>query len=286
MAIRAGTRNDEENMKQEKQKWKESLRKEIINKKIFQSRQVLSPTAVQIVHQEQPEHEEQEAQKKEETGKKKEYLPVNQHAKKHAWKSKKKCWYCHSPYHLKKDCKNMQCFYCLRLGHIKANCYKRKIDLIFEWLVQMAKNIKEIQKRRFKTQKNVLDKIKESSFVQKEGSHYLFWKDQEVGIYTGPGIPTPTKKLLKHPEDYKLTEVVVRKGIPIEKLKLLKGFTNWCMCGRTGLTGEQFKRHIFLEHKGIAPPSSVLNRPFYVDWVDFFSDEAEILYSNISPDCL
>ena len=55
----------------------------------------------------------------------------------------------------------MQCFYCLRLGHIKANCYKRKIDLIFEWLVQMAKDIKEIQKRRFKTQKNVLDKIKE-----------------------------------------------------------------------------------------------------------------------------
>ena len=79
-------------MKQEKQKWKESLRKEIINKKIFQSRQVLSPTAVQIVHQEQPEHEEQEAQKKEETGNKKEYLPVNQHSKKHAWKSKKKCW--------------------------------------------------------------------------------------------------------------------------------------------------------------------------------------------------
>ena len=50
--------------------------------------------------------------------------------------------------------------------------------------------------------------------------------------------------------------MAVRKGIPIEKLKLMKGFTNWCICGQTGLTGEQFKRHIYLEHKGIAPSTS------------------------------
>ena len=58
--------------------------------------------------------------------------------------------------------------------------------------------------------------------------------------------------------------------IPIKKKKLMKSFTNFCMCEQTSLTGEQFKRNIYLEHKDITPPSNVLNRPFYVDLADFF----------------
>ena len=100
----------------------------------------------------------------------------------------------------------------------------------------MTKNIKELQKRRFKTQKNVLNIIREISFFQKENSNYLNWKDKEVGIHTDPEMPIPIKKPLKHPEDYKLTKVVVRKGTPIEILKLLKDFTKLCISGSKGPT--------------------------------------------------
>ena len=50
----------------------------------------------------------------------------------------------------------------------------------------------------------------------------------------------PFRKLLPHQDDIKLAEVVVKKGIPIGKLKLLKGFSNWCSCGQTGLTDKEF----------------------------------------------
>ena len=42
------------------------------------------------------------------------------------------------------------------------------------------------------------------------------------------GTRIPFRKLLPHPDVIKLTEGMVKKGIPIGKLKLLKGFSNWC----------------------------------------------------------
>jgi hypothetical protein len=74
------------------------------------------------------------------------------------------------------------------------------------------------------------------------------------------------------------------KGIPIGKLKLLKGFSNWCFCGQTSLTDKEFRRHIKTEHNGMALPISILNRPPWIDWVDFFSDEAEVLFRGIDID--
>ena len=92
MESREGTTNEEETIKQENQKWKETLRKRKINEKIFQSRHAPSQSEAQNVLQEQYEPEEQEVQIKEESGRKRPYLPVNQRSKKHIWKNKKKCW--------------------------------------------------------------------------------------------------------------------------------------------------------------------------------------------------
>ena len=103
----------------------------------------------------------------------------------------------------------------------------------------------------------------------------LLWKQQEVGEYTGPGRPTPTRLLLKHPYDIKLREMVQGKPVKREKLNLLTGFSNWCPCGKTGLTNKEFKRHISLEHDGYALPNSILNRPPWVDWVDFYTKKVK-----------
>ena len=101
----------------EKENLKEITRKEAKEKKLSRRREQLQsiirskrfpPThqEIQTVNKRQPESEGKgDTQMKEESKKEiKGYLPVDQHYKrKHSWKSKKKCWYCRSPYHLKKD---------------------------------------------------------------------------------------------------------------------------------------------------------------------------------------
>jgi len=78
--------------------------------------------------------------------------------------------------------------------------------------------------------------------------------------------------------------VVLRNPVKREKLNLLTGFTNWYHCGKIGITNKEFKRHISLEYGGYALPNSILNKPPLVDWMDFYSDEAEILFfSGIGP---
>ena len=178
----------------------------------------------------------------------------------------------------------MQCFYCRRLGHLKANCFKRKLDYIFKWLWKMAANAREIDKRRNSQREHIQALIEECKFIHSEDSFKLNWKNKEIGEYNKPGTPIPFRKLLPHPNDIQITEVVVKKGIPIGKLKLLKGFSNWCFCGQTGLTNKEFLRHIKVEHNGMALPTSVLNRPPWINWVDFYSDESEVLFSGIDID--
>ena len=117
--------------------------------------------------------------------------------------------------------------------------------------MEMATKIKLVQMNKHKDQMNVEKLIKESKFT------------------------------LKHPYDIRLTEVILMKPIKREKLKLLRDFSNWCPCGKTGLTNKEFKCHIFMEHDGYELPNSILNRPPWVDLVDFYSDEAEILFSGI-----
>ena len=144
----------------------------------------------------------------------------------------------------------------------------------------MTANAREIDKRRNSQREHIQALIEESKFIHSEDSFKLNLKNKEIGEYNKPGTPIPFRKLLPHQEDIQITEVVVKKGIPIGKLKLLKGFSNWCFCGQTGLTNKEFLRHIKVEHNGMALPTSVLNRPHWIDLVDFFSYKAEVLFSG------
>ena len=173
----------------------------------------------------------------------------------------------------------MQCFYGLRLGHLKLNCFKRKLD-IFKWLCKTVANAREIDKRRNRQRENIQAVIEECIFIHSEDSFKLNWKNKEIGEYNKPGTPIRFRKLLPYSDDIKFTEVV-KKGIPIEKLKLLKGFSNWCFCAQTGLADKEFRRYITNEHNGMALLTIVLNRPPWIERVDFFSDEAEVLFSGI-----
>jgi hypothetical protein len=149
--------------------------------------------------------------------------------------------------------------------------------------MEMATKIRIVQMNKHKAQMNVENLIKETKFTQEGQISKLLWKNQEVGECAGSGLPTPTRLLLKHSFDIRLTKVVLRKPVPKQKLKLLIGFSNWCLYGKTGLDNKEFLRHISIEHDDYALPNIVLNREPWVDWVDFYSDEAEILFSVIDP---
>ena len=146
----------------------------------------------------------------------------------------------------------MQCFYCHLLGHVKSTCYKRKIEFVYQWLMEIATKIQFIQM-------NVEKLIKESKIIVKGQVSKLICKHQEVGEYTGPGLPTPIRLLLKLPYDVKLTEVVLRKPVQRETQsanRLFKLMPLWK--NRPNITKE-FNRHISLEHDGYALPNNILN---------------------------
>ena len=96
-------------MRQEAIESKLKSRKERINKLLFDKR-VSSSTHVQSCSK--IEEEQDELLKPRGKG----YLPLHQHQRKfHSFyrkKKQRKCWYCRSWYHLKKDCPRMCCFFC------------------------------------------------------------------------------------------------------------------------------------------------------------------------------
>ena len=82
-------------------------------------------------------------------------LELNQHYKKRVKLDKKKCWIYKSKNHLKKKGQKLRCFWFHKLGHLKANCFYRKVNFIFNRLLETY-GIRE----RKKTERKQEQKIK------------------------------------------------------------------------------------------------------------------------------
>ena len=90
-------------------------------------------------------------------------LDLNQHYKKRVKLDKKKCWICKSKNHLKKKCPKLRCFWCHKLGHLKANCFHRKMNFIFNRLLETygireRKKIERKQEQKIKKDQKELEK--------------------------------------------------------------------------------------------------------------------------------
>ena len=93
-------------------------RKHILNQKIWNS--IILNSSNQDQLQQVDEEVEVHAEKPV-----KGYLPLYQHQKSHYHRRRlkgKKCWFCKSRGHMKRECPMIKCFYCDRPGHIKKKC--------------------------------------------------------------------------------------------------------------------------------------------------------------------
>ena len=196
------------------------------------------------------------------------YPNPNLHQRIKKKKSKKKCWICRSFKHLKKSCPYMKCFYCSRYGHTKKECWRRKINYLFNKIMEECKHkekkltTKEKKKEK-KKQRNLEMKVIEQrvSFTneflkktQEREKWWLKWKDVELGEYTGRGNPqTIINKIREH--DYKIKSLLVllKKDTPLNLLTVYDEFSNWCGCGEIDQGKEVFIYHVRQAHKGVIP---------------------------------
>ena len=232
----------------------------------------------------------QKVEAKEEDPGKKTYPRVDQHQKKFKKKDGKKCWYCHSPWHLKKYCPKIRCFYCRKRGHVKAVCNKKKVDYIFNKLMESYEIKNKKMKRKEKRNKQKREKNKQWKIVHHRAQHMtiglkktgkgdvqiLQWKGQEVGEIIGRFQTEETiKKFQQHQYNKSWILALVNKETPLRNLTLYQGLTNWCGCGEIDLGSEMFAYHVRRFHNGIIPIHSQLNRPFWFDCVKYNPPDLE-----------
>ena len=282
MKTRAFEEDIETNFKKEAYQERNLLRKKKIDQILLLKR--LKAQRKDLVQQETMDLEEKEEQKEEAV--EKGYLDLGQHHNKQKRKSKKRCWNCKSPKHLKKHCPLIRCFHCQRLGHMKASCFMLKMEkIIFELERQQKRKQKkrrkkqEDQKKRQEDLSICKERVKQSNFIMESGQWRLKWNDLTIGTYINPGTPRPLEEVREKAFRWKHVEVLLKKPTEVKKLKLEKGFPSSCGCGQiTMCTTNEFIKHIYEKHKGVAPPNSLINSPYWFWDVVFDSDEIEQLY--------
>ena len=79
----------------------------------------------------------------------------------------------------------------------------------------------------------------------------------------------------QHKYHWKYINVLVDHDIPLKKLKLYDGLTNWCACGIQDLGRNDFLGHVAELHHGMIKKDSQINRPFWLDWIFYQNTELE-----------
>ena len=267
---------------------KKRLNETLLKKRLSTHPNELTPAKGAKVQEEKIE----EQQKKEEAcdiG-----LPVlTKHRKKSSKprKSKKRCWVCKQPGHLKRKCPYIRCFYCHRLGHIKADCRDKKMDYIMNQVVK-AKKKKERNKKRKEKQKTkqkaiteiYKKRLQQTEFKFKNGEYELLWKEQPIGKFNALGLPEPLDKFRRGNIPWHKVDVIVRTPTPTKNLKLIEGMLNYCGCGEIDLPRGNFILHTNGKHNGYAPPNSRINQPHWIYGILYNDDETEMLYCRTQAD--
>ena len=213
------------------------------------------------------------------------HLNLSKHQRKP--RTHKKCWICRSPNHLKRSCPKIKCFYCHKLGHVKAKCREMKIDFIFKRLTETYQKKKKIDQKKQKEDEKLLifkKRAFQSKYINKEDKIVLQWNNADIGEYIGPGIPKPFKDFQKDSFRWKQLDANLKHNTAARKLKLIDGLSNICGCGKADLDKYDFIKHIRESHRGVAPSSSQLNRPPWLDWILYYDDDVELLYCYVDDD--
>ena len=100
------------------------------------------------------------------------------------------------------------------------------------------------------------------------------WKGKTIGEYKGPGLIRPIlDKFRSNLFDLEQINRLLDKATPVKSLNLYRGLSNWCACGKIDLNSRDYIGHCMDHHRGIAMKDSQLNRPPWMDWVEYDNDE-------------
>ena len=156
------------------------------------------------------------------------HLDLNQYRKRKKWKSKKRCWNCKSPNHLRDHCPRIRCFHCHRLGHVKANCYMHRINKILSELERQQRRKKKQKQQKQKEREEEINIIRtranQSTFINTEGKWRLKWNELEIGTFLDPGSPRPLEDIKGKNFKWQHVQVELKLPTPIKKLHLEDGF--------------------------------------------------------------
>ena len=281
-----------EKMKRSAEKRKLSKRKNQIQMVLMQRRNLFANQngeQMEQNHKPQEDKEDMILDSREEDPRGIKGLNLSKHYKKRK-KSKKRCWICKSPTHFKNRCPYIRCFWCHKTGHIKTNCHMKMIEYVYHRVkedvarkeMKMEQNQKKREQKMEQKQyeKKILEiRIKElnSKLEEKEGKgevQVLQWKGKTIGEYKGPGLIRPIlEKFRRNLFDFEQINRLLDKATPVKSLNLYRGFSNWCACGTIDLNSRDYIGHCMDHHRGIAMKDSQLNRPPWMDWVDYDNDE-------------
>ena len=100
------------------------------------------------------------------------------------------------------------------------------------------------------------------------------WKGNTIGEYQGPGLIGPIlEKFRRNLFDLDQINRLLEKAGPVKSLNLYRGMSNWCPCREIDMNSRDFISHCMDHHRGIAMRNSQLNRPPWIDWVEYDDDE-------------
>ena len=151
----------------------------------------------------------------------------------------------------------------------------------------MTQNFKEAYNKRWRKKEEICKRFRESSYRKENGKYKVYLKDIEVGEYTKTDTPRQFRsfnEIQPGSTDKRFIDAEVRNTTPINKIKLIYGLSNWCICGKTRLIKKEYIKHTKSIHEGMALKLGLLNRPPWVDWIFIYSDEAEAYYSGLDMD--